>query len=181
MPEKRVAAAPATGLAHNGTVADPIKRLEEPVVEFDSDADGVPDRLDGCANTPAGVVVGASGCRARLSNERRFRLDIGFASGSAEIVDMAGVDEVLELIDRYPESGLVVEGHTDSQGAETQNQALSQRRAEAVGAILTDNYGVDRHRIAARGLGESQPIAGNDTPSGRAANRRVEVVVTPGA
>ena len=69
-------------------------------------------------------------------------------------------------------------GHTDSQGDAAYNQRLSERRAQAVQSYLVSR-GVNPARMVAYGQGETQPIASNDTASGRAANRRVELRVTP--
>lgn len=71
---------------------------------------------------------------------------------------------------------VVVEGHTDSQGSNDYNLALSQRRADAVKNYLI-NYGVDASRITSIGKGEEFPVATNDTASGRQQNRRVEVII----
>ncbi|WP_265468757.1 OmpA family protein [Arenimonas daejeonensis] len=69
-----------------------------------------------------------------------------------------------------------IEGHTDSQGADAANQALSQRRAEAVRRVLED-AGLPSARLSASGRGESAPVADNATAEGRARNRRVEIIV----
>ncbi len=69
-----------------------------------------------------------------------------------------------------------IEGHTDDRGDASYNQELSQRRAQAVVAFLIDQ-GVDRSRLTAVGVGETQPIASNKTKRGRATNRRVEFVI----
>ena len=71
---------------------------------------------------------------------------------------------------------LRIEGHTDDTGSADANRRLSQERAAAVAAWLT-GQGIDRSRLEAVGLGPDQPAAGNDTPEGRAQNRRVEVVL----
>ena len=69
-------------------------------------------------------------------------------------------------------------GHTDSTGTQSYNMDLSQRRARAVAGILTAG-GVAPNRIAASGMGPSQPVASNATEAGRAQNRRVEIVIRP--
>lgn len=74
--------------------------------------------------------------------------------------------------------GAEVEGHTDSQGATEYNQALSERRAEAVKQGLV-TAGMAADRVRARGLGETDPVATNDTDEGRQQNRRVVIVVSP--
>jgi len=78
----------------------------------------------------------------------------------------------------YPDSTVDIIGHTDSVGDSSYNQNLSARRAHAVSAILIGN-GVSDRRIRSYGLGETSPIASNDTTAGRAQNRRVEVVIRP--
>lgn len=81
-----------------------------------------------------------------------------------------------------PESTLVITGHTDSVGDEGTNQALSVARAQVVVDFMVER-GIPAERIVARGAGESEPIAPNDTPEGREANRRVEATlegITPG-
>jgi OOP family OmpA-OmpF porin len=72
---------------------------------------------------------------------------------------------------------ITLEGHTDSRGAEAYNEDLSQRRADAVRAVMIDRFDVGAGRVSARGFGESQPIASNDTAAGRAENRRVITVI----
>ena len=78
----------------------------------------------------------------------------------------------------YPDSTVDVIGHTDSVGDGSYNQNLSARRAQSVSNILRDN-GTPSSRIRAYGRGETEPVASNDSASGRAANRRVEVVIRP--
>ena len=77
----------------------------------------------------------------------------------------------------YPDLNLEVDGHTDSVGDDDYNQALSERRAEAVRGYLVQQ-GIPTASIAAQGYGESQPVASNDVPAGRQQNRRVELVVS---
>ncbi len=79
-----------------------------------------------------------------------------------------------------PVSKMVVEGHTDSQGAAAYNQDLSQHRAQAVRDYLVTR-GIASDRISAQGLGSSRSVADNASPEGRANNRRVEIVVQPAA
>lgn len=86
--------------------------------------------------------------------------------------------ELAESLNTYPETTVDVIGHTDSDGDEGYNQNLSSRRAEAVSDILLNNS-VDYDRLRSYGRGELEPVASNDTESGRAQNRRVEVVIRP--
>jgi outer membrane protein OmpA-like peptidoglycan-associated protein len=104
-----------------------------------------------------------------------FKGDVFFGYDSATLLP-GGITEVSNLarvLNQYPQTMIRVEGHTDTQGSETYNQALSERRAQAVTAALVQQ-GVAQSRIRTVGYGESQPIS-----SDHAANRRVEVVIEP--
>jgi len=90
----------------------------------------------------------------------------------------ARLDEVALALKGQEGHEITVEGYTDSQGAEDMNQRLSETRAESVKKYLVSK-GVPEERVRAEGRGEESPIASNDTVSGRAANRRVEIVVRP--
>jgi outer membrane protein OmpA-like peptidoglycan-associated protein len=82
-------------------------------------------------------------------------------------------------LDKYPGSELLIAGHTDSVGTDAYNLGLSERRAQAAVAYLA-GQGVSRTRMRARGLGETEPVAPNDTDAGRSKNRRVEVAIYAG-
>lgn len=104
-----------------------------------------------------------------------------FASGKAELLPAAQLklNSVAEaLMQKDPDSKMVVEGHTDSQGGDAYNQELSQRRAQTVRDYLVTR-GVASDRVTSQGFGSSRPIANNDSAEGRANNRRVEIVVEP--
>ena len=104
-----------------------------------------------------------------------------FASGSSQI-DAAHallLGSLGEAVNVFPQSRLVVEGHTDSYGGAQSNMALSRTRAQAVGAYLSERLGISGDRISALGYGETRPVANNETAQGRARNRRIEVRITP--
>ncbi len=88
------------------------------------------------------------------------------------------LNEVSSVLAQYPKTYIDVLGHTDSDGADAYNQTLSERRAQSVASYLSA-HGVQSARIATRGYGETQPIASNATPEGKAANRRVEIKIAP--
>jgi outer membrane protein OmpA-like peptidoglycan-associated protein len=79
-------------------------------------------------------------------------------------------------LSKYPGSDLLIVGHTDQVGASSYNQSLSERRAAAAANYLV-SQGVSRTRVGTRGMGETEPLADNDTEAGRQANRRVEVAI----
>lgn len=83
-------------------------------------------------------------------------------------------------LQRYPDTSVVVIGHTDNTGSAAYNQDLSQRRAASVSRILVE-AGTDPYRVRSVGRGEDEPVATNLTPEGRAQNRRVEIVIRPTA
>jgi outer membrane protein OmpA-like peptidoglycan-associated protein len=106
-----------------------------------------------------------------------------FASGKSELLPAAQLklNTVADaLMQQDPDSKMVVEGHTDSQGGEAYNQDLSQRRAQTVRDYLVGR-GVASDRVTAQGFGPSRSIADNKSPEGRANNRRVEIIVAKGA
>lgn len=84
------------------------------------------------------------------------------------------IDAAADLLKANPDVTVRIDGHTDSIGTEEYNQALSERRANAVADYLA-KAGIARDRMTVAGFGESQPIASNDTPEGRAQNRRVDI------
>jgi outer membrane protein OmpA-like peptidoglycan-associated protein len=104
-----------------------------------------------------------------------------FASGKADLLPGAqtSLDGVASaLTQQDPDSKIVVEGHTDSQGGASYNEDLSQRRAQNVRMYLTSR-GIGADRLSSQGYGSSRPIADNASAEGRANNRRVEIVVQP--
>lgn len=84
------------------------------------------------------------------------------------------LNAVAEVLKRYDQTVLSIEGHTDSRGREAYNQKLSEQRAAAVQAYL-EEAGINPARMSTQGLAASQPIATNETAEGRAQNRRVEL------
>lgn len=102
----------------------------------------------------------------------------GFDSSELTSPARSALNDVSSVLREYPETRINIAGHTDSTGSADYNQALSERRAGSVGNYLAQN-GVDRSRLSMRGYGLTQPVASNDTESGRAQNRRVEITLTP--
>lgn len=105
--------------------------------------------------------------------------DVTFASGQATLQPGARekLARVSGILAAHPTLKLEIEGHTDSVGSDELNQALSERRAQAVRAYLIQQ-GVPGATTSAAGFGEGRPVAGNDTSEGRQLNRRVELVVS---
>lgn len=112
--------------------------------------------------------------KVTMSNE------VMFDFGRAEIKPSFGktLNNVADVLQRYSNSRIVVVGHTDSVGSDSYNQQLSEKRAEAVVAYLSSR-GVAQSRMIAKGAGEKEPRATNDSESGRQLNRRVELFIQP--
>ncbi|HEX6135218.1 MAG TPA: OmpA family protein [Longimicrobiales bacterium] len=142
----------------------------------------------------AGAVIGAQMDKQReelaseLEGARVERygegLLITFDSGilfdfDSSVIRGAARDNLTNLANslrNYPDTEVLIVGHTDSQGSDSYNQGLSERRAAAAKSYLV-TQGVPTDRIRTQGLGESEPVASNDTESGRSLNRRVEVAI----
>jgi outer membrane protein OmpA-like peptidoglycan-associated protein len=117
---------------------------------------------------PRGMVITLSG-------------SVLFASAKADLLPAAQLklnDVATALTKEDPISKIVVEGHTDSQGSAANNQELSQRRAQVVRDYLVTR-GIASDRISAQGFASTRSVADNNSPEGRANNRRVEIVVQP--
>ncbi len=105
---------------------------------------------------------------------------ITFATASAEVKSSlySPLAEIATSLNNYPNTIAQIVGHTDNVGDASYNQALSERRANAVANILK-NSGTPSSRVTVLGQGENTPIASNDTEAGRQANRRVEINIIP--
>ena len=144
---------------------------------IDIDGDGIIDPDDKCPDF--GGVVDEDGCPEITENELAVinfaSNNVFFVANTAEIKDRSyGVlDQVLEIMKKFRNYNLRLEGYTDERGNEVVNQQLSERRAQRVYEYLVIN-GIKPSRITYQGYGENKPIGNNNSVSGRAKNRRVE-------
>ena len=104
-----------------------------------------------------------------------------FDSGASQIKPESFdlLAKVERAIDVFPRSELIIEGHTDSHGGDEFNQQLSQERAESVQQYMINAMRIPTYRLIATGYGETRPVASNETESGRARNRRIDIVIRP--
>lgn len=124
-------------------------------------------------------AVGAPDTRSKLITEGKFTTQgIVFDSGSATIKpESAGVlKEIATVLQENPTVQIEIIGHTDSDGDDSLNLALSKKRADAVKNALSQDYGIDGSRMTTDGKGESLPVGDNQTALGKAQNRRVEFI-----
>jgi OOP family OmpA-OmpF porin len=149
---------------------------------LDTDGDGIADYLDKCPDTPPGTRVDNSGCAyfsaasaatVTAAGTWTFK-EIQFDTNSDVLKPTAfdTLDKVADELKRNTELKVEIQGHTDNTGSIAYNTKLSEKRAKAVETYLLDK-GVSAEQISSKGYGPSMPIASNDTPGGRAANRRV--------
>ena len=110
------------------------------------------------------------------TNTSIMTLDVTYKTNSAELEpgSFSAIDDLYEWMAPKKDIKIEISGHTDSDGSDSNNMALSQKRAESVKTYLLKK-GIDTKRIIAKGLGESKPIATNETAEGKAKNRRTEV------
>ena len=166
--------------------------------DTDNDGDGILDTADKCPGTDETVAKGVDtkenynsyqdddGCpdkkpmpKLEKKGAKLILKGVNFETASAELTkeSFAIFDEVIPGLKDNKEVELEIRGYTDSQGAASYNQKLSERRANTVMQYLIKN-GVEASRLRAVGYGEKDPIASNSTAEGRAQNRRIEFVRT---
>lgn len=126
------------------------------------------------------IGSGARGARVADELEKKCRTtlhDVFFATGSDALDDTStpALQAIADVLEKHPDWPVTILGHTDSIGAEDDNQDLSTRRAERVLTVLVEQYGIAADRLSSEGRGEKEPVADNGTAEGRARNRRVDL------
>ena len=122
-------------------------------------------------------LLPASELKSQIDASGKVALQVNFATDRTDILpdSMPQIEQVVQLLRDDPSLQLAVNGHTDSSGDAAHNLRLSEGRARAVVDALVAQ-GIDGARLTSAGLGDSQPVAGNDSEEGKARNRRVELV-----
>lgn len=141
-------------------------------IDGDDDNDGVLNSMDKCLETPQGYAVDANGCEQTLNLHILFEL----GSYNVDAQSKVNIEKFATFLKNSPAYNVEIIGHTDNIGQEAKNKSLSQKRAEVVRDMIIA-HGVDATRIEATGMGEESPIASNETPEGRAQNRRIEAIL----
>ncbi len=123
-------------------------------------------------------IAGAKIDRVGEGIKITFDSGILFATNSSTLQPGAktNIDKLAIILKKYPDTNILVTGHTDSDGTEQYNQSLSEKRARAV-SDYTEMQGVSSSRFSVVGLGEKEPIASNDNEDGKLSNRRVEIAI----
>lgn len=157
------------------TVAGPASNNGCP--ELDTDKDGVLDKDDKCP-TIAGPASN-NGCpemKAEVVAQINLAVkNIQFETNSDNLTALSIpiINNVADILSKYPNYGVNITGHTDSDGAASSNLTLSDKRAKKCLTYLVSK-GIEANRLTAQGYGETKPIASNKTKAGKQANRRVE-------
>lgn len=136
--------------------------------ELDDDNDGVVNRIDQCPNTSPGVKVNKIGCVATIN----LKINFDYNSAKVKSIYKNKIIDFAKILKKDEKLTATIEAHTDSKGSEKYNEALSLKRANSIVKELIKS-GINTSRLTAIGYGETRPIASNDTPEGRAQNRRV--------
>ena len=125
------------------------------------------------------IAEGGVDLRRKLIAEGKISTNgILFDTGSANIKpeSMGIIRQIYQVLQQDPSINLKIVGHTDSDGSDANNMTLSKKRAESVKNALVSVYGVDSGRLSTDGKGESEPVSDNNSPEGKAQNRRVEFI-----
>ncbi|NQV71434.1 MAG: OmpA family protein [Pseudohongiella sp.] len=159
--------------------SQPQPRNEVVATPADADRDGVPDSRDNCPETPRSYAVDADGCPIPVEEVARVELLVNFDFDRSQVKPeyFSEIEEVANFMQQHPDIIVELEGHTDSRGTEEYNRGLADRRVSAVRQVLIDRFRIQASRVSTIGIGESQPVASNDTEAGRAQNRRVITVI----
>ncbi|HJW29725.1 MAG TPA: thrombospondin type 3 repeat-containing protein [Saprospiraceae bacterium] len=148
----------------------------------DTDGDGIEDPKDKCPNTYG--PISNHGCPVIEEKDKEtltfamkaVQFELGKATLKPESFSV--LNQILNIMKKYPDYKLSIEGHTDNTGSADVNQKLSESRAKACYDYLAQK-GIPANRLAYKGFGQTRPIADNSTYSGRTLNRRVEFNLTP--
>lgn len=100
----------------------------------------------------------------------------GYDSSTLQPEAKANISKLADILKKYPDSNVLITGHTDSDGSENYNQTLSEKRAKSVSDYAMYR-GISSSRLSIVGLGENEPVASNDTADGKQLNRRVEIAI----
>jgi outer membrane protein OmpA-like peptidoglycan-associated protein len=143
----------------------------------DRDGDGIADIDDRCPDLPG--IAENKGCPELEEEEKRIlefavqNVEFEFGKATLANTSFSILDQISDIMKRYPGYKLRITGHTDNVGSESNNQALSERRARSCYEYMVSK-GISSSRLSYLGRGESDPIESNDTAEGRSRNRRVE-------
>ena len=135
--------------------------------QMDQQAKEIQQNIPGATVTRVGEGIAVSFASGLLYD---------FDSDAIKPTAAQNLRSLAQSLDKYPNTDILIVGHTDATGSDTYNQSLSQRRAQSAQLFLV-REGVSNSRLQATGRGETEPIASNDTETGQSQNRRVEIAI----
>jgi outer membrane protein OmpA-like peptidoglycan-associated protein len=128
------------------------------------------------SNVPNAEVIHKPGEEGIIINFKSGVL-FDFDKTNLTPASVKSIEELSSILDKYPDTDVLIEGHTDNKGSDSYNQTLSEKRAGAVSDYLRQKK-INSSRLKTVGYGENQPVASNDSEEGRSQNRRVTFVIT---
>ncbi|WP_372880180.1 OmpA family protein [Psychromonas sp.] len=161
-----------------------IDMTEQPTLQkydlSDLESDGVIEARDNCPNTVVGEQINNTGCGVTTTQVLQKELKINFENASSEVAAefFSEIAILANMMKKYPETQLTIEGHTSKQGSAAYNNRLSLQRAEAVKDILISRFAVDKTRITAIGYGFKHLLAEGDKEEIHARNRRIVALLS---
>lgn len=175
----RLAIACFSMLLMTGCAVQTIDMADHPSIQkndlSDSDGDGVIDAREKCETTVVGAQVDNYGCGGETLNKVRQELRVNFPNNSYVVAQeyFRDINQLAEFMNQYPDTAVVIEGHTSKQGSKKLNMALSQKRAQAVADILKNKFGIAASRISAMGYGFERLLDEGNNERAHARNRRI--------
>jgi outer membrane protein OmpA-like peptidoglycan-associated protein len=144
--------------------------------KMDRQAEAIKDEIPGAEVTRVGEGINVT---FNEKNPDGSKAGVYFATNMSDINSNSklALDKLIKVFNAYPETNILIEGHTDDVGTDAYNETLSQKRANAVGNYLK-SAGVAGSRLTIKWYGESQPKVENNSDANRAENRRVEFAIT---
>lgn len=145
------------------------------VMVVDADNDGINDKNDNCANTPANVKVDSKGCALYAEKTAAINLNVTFDNNSSQLQPamLNDIQRLADFMKAYKNTTVDIEGHSSAAGNDAYNLMLSQKRADAVKNTLISKFNIDASRLSATGFGETQLISKGNTRADHNTNRRV--------
>jgi len=159
----------------------PVVKKKTPVAitEKDTDKDGILDKNDHCNATPMADKVDSNGCTIFSDETVRLELLVNFDNNKSVVKEefFSEIERAAKFLTLYPHTSLVIEGHTSKLGSQAYNQKISQKRADAIVAVLVEKFSIDASRLSAVGYGEERLINTGNDAAAHSQNRRIQAKV----
>ena len=147
---------------------------------MDHDGDGIADQNDNCVDTATGKIVDFMGCELPVDRFGQNPINIRFDYDQSVVKPeyFSQLQGFADMLSQQPELAIELSGHTDARGSDEYNQALSERRSNAVAQVLIERFGVNPAQLFMVGYSEGVPLAIGETELEWSQNRRVQAQLT---